>query len=106
VQQRGAAVLKARGASSAASAANAAIDSVRSIINPTPSGDWNSVAVCSDGSYGCDKDLITSFPIRSDGKKWEIVQGVPLNEFSREKINLSINELKEEKSMVTELLPK
>jgi len=106
VQQRGAAVLKARGASSAASAANAALDSVRSIINPTPSGDWNSVAVCSDGSYGCDKDLITSFPIRSDGKKWEIVQGVPLNEFSREKINLSINELKEEKSMVTELLPK
>jgi malate dehydrogenase len=106
VQQRGAAIIKARGASSAASAANAAIDTVRSLINPTPAGDWNSVAVCSDGSYGVEKGLITSFPIRSNGKSWEIVQGLPVNEFSRGKIDLSINELKEERSLVAELLGK
>jgi len=106
VQQRGTAIIKARGASSAASAANAAIDTVRSLLNPTPAGDWNSVAVCSDGSYGCESGLITSFPIRSDGKNWEIVQGVSLNEFSRAKIDASLNELKEERAMVSELLPK
>jgi malate dehydrogenase len=106
IQQRGAAIIKARGLSSAASAANAAIDTVRSLVNPTPAGDWNSVAVCSDGSYGCEAGLITSFPIRSDGKKWEIVRGVPLNDFSRSKIDLSLKELKEEKAMVGELLPK
>jgi malate dehydrogenase len=106
IQQRGAAIIKARGLSSAASAANAAIDTVRSLIKPTPAGDWNSVAVCSDGSYGCEAGLITSFPIRSDGKKWEIVQGVPLNDFSRGKIDLSLKELQEEKTMVSELLPK
>jgi len=106
VQQRGAAIIKARGASSAASAANAAIDTVRSLINPTPTGDWHSVAVCSDGSYGVEKGLISSFPIRSNGKSWEIVQGVPLNEFSRGKIDLSIAELKEERGLVAELLGK
>ncbi len=106
IQQRGAAIIKARGLSSAASAANAAIDTVRSLINPTPVGDWTSVAVCSDDSYGCEAGLITSFPIRSDGKKWEIVQGVLLNDFSRGKIDLSLKELKEEKAMVSELLPK
>lgn len=105
VQQRGAAIIKARGASSAASAANAAIDSVRSIIEPTPTGDWHSVCVCSDGSYGVEAGLISSFPIRSNGTKWEIVQGVPVNEFSRGKIDASVNELKEERSMVAELLP-
>jgi malate dehydrogenase len=106
VQQRGAAIIKARGASSAASAANAAIDTVRSLVRPTPAGDWNSVAVHTDGSYGVEKGLISSFPIRSNGKSWEIVQGVPVNEFSRGKIDLSINELKEERGLVAELLGK
>jgi malate dehydrogenase len=106
VQQRGAAVIKARGASSAASAANACIDSVRSLVEPTAAGDWHSVCVCSDGSYGIEKGLICSFPIRSDGQKWEIVQGVPINEFARAKIDATVNELKEERAMVAELLPK
>src|SRR5690606_4756228 len=103
-QQRGAAIIKARGASSAASAANAVVDTVRSLTRPTPEGDWFSVAVCSDGSYGVEKDIITSFPIRSDGSKWEIIQGLSLNEFSRQKIQASVDELKEEKSLVADLL--
>src|SRR5258707_687303 len=74
VQQRGAAIIKARGASSAASAANAIVDSVASIINPTPAGDWHSVCLHSDGSYGIEQGLICSFPVRSDGQKLEIVQ--------------------------------
>jgi malate dehydrogenase len=106
VQQRGAAIIKARGSSSAASAANAIIDSVQSIINPTPAGDWHSVCVCADGSYGIEPGLICSFPARSDGKQLQIVQGVPLNDFSRAKIDASVNELKEERSLVSELLPK
>jgi len=105
-QQRGAAIIKARGASSAGSAANAIIDSVTSIINPTPPGDWHSVCVYSDGSYGIEKGLIASFPIRSNGQKLEIVHGVPINEFSRAKIDATVNELKEERSLVAELLPK
>ena len=104
VQQRGAAIIKARGASSAASAANAVVDSVRSIIEPTPAGDWHSVCICSDGSYGVEKGLISSFPLRSVGQKLEIVQGLPINEFSRARIDITINELKEEKAMVGELL--
>src|SRR5947209_656773 len=104
VQQRGSAIIKARGASSAASAANAIVDSVRSIIEPTPAGDWHSVCVCSDGSYGIEKGLICSFPVRSNGQKLEIVQNVPINDFSRAKIDASVNELKEEKSMVSTLL--
>src|SRR5947207_371228 len=79
VQQRGAAIIKARGASSAASAANAIVDSVGSIVNPTPPGDWHSVCICSDGSYGIEKGLICSFPVRSQGGKLEIVQGLALN---------------------------
>src|SRR5438105_7346888 len=106
VQQRGTSIIKARGASSAASAANAIVDSVRSIIEPTPAGDWHSVCVCSDGSYGIEKGLICSFPVRSNGAKLEIVQGVPLNEFSRARIDATVNELKEEKALVSELLPK
>jgi len=106
VQQRGAAIIKARGASSAASAANAVVDSVRSIIEPTGHGDWHSVCLCSDGSYGIEKNLICSFPVRSDGKKLEIVQGVPVGDFSRGKIDATVNELKEERAMVSELLPK
>jgi malate dehydrogenase len=106
VQQRGAAIIKARGASSAASAANAIVDSVASIVNPTPAGDWHSVCVHSDGSYGIEKGLICSFPVRSDGKKLEIVQGLPIDDFSRSKIDATVAELKEEKSLVSELLPK
>lgn len=105
VQQRGAAVIKARGSSSAASAANAAIDTVRSIVEATPAGDWHSVALHSDGSYGCEKGLICSFPVKSDGQKVECVQGVAINEFSKSRIDASINELKEEKAMVQDLLP-
>ncbi len=104
VQQRGAAIIKARGFSSAGSAANAIVDSVRFLTNDTPGDDWHSVAVCSDGSYSADKGLISSFPVRVRGGKWEIVQKVPLNEFSRDKIDKSIAELKEEKSLVSELL--
>jgi malate dehydrogenase len=106
VQQRGAAIIKTRGASSAASAANAVVDSVRSIIEPTPTGDWHSVAIYSDGSYGVEKGIITSFPLRSNGQKLEIVQGLPINEFSRSKIEATVNELKEERALVSELLPK
>ncbi len=104
VQQRGAAIIKARGASSAASAANAAIDTVRSLTTPTPQGDWFSVCVCSDGSYGTEPGIITSFPIRTDGSKWEIVPDVPVDDFSREKIDATVNELKEEREMVKDLL--
>ena len=106
VQQRGAAIIKARGASSAASAANAALDTVKSLITPTPAGDWHSVAVCSDGSYGIEKGIIASMPIRtiSDGK-WEVVQGLPIDAFSQEKIDATIAELKEERDAVKHLFP-
>jgi malate dehydrogenase len=106
VQQRGAAVIKARGLSSAGSAANAVIDTVFSLTNDTPGNDWHSVAVCSDGSYDVEKGLISSFPVRVRGGRWEIVQGVPINDFSRTKIDASVAELKEEKSLVAELLGK
>jgi malate dehydrogenase len=106
VQQRGAAIIKARGLSSAASAANAIVDTVRRLTTPTKAGDWFSVAVCGDGAYGIEKGLIFSYPIRSDGRKFEIVQGLPLNDFSRAKIAATEAELKEEKSMVADLLPK
>jgi malate dehydrogenase len=106
VQQRGAAIIKARGASSAASAANAVVDTVRSLLEPTPDGDWHSVALCSDGSYGVEAGLLSSFPVRNTGGKLEIVQGVPVNEFSRSKIDATVNELKEERSLVKELLGK
>ncbi len=106
VQQRGAAIIKARGLSSAASAANAVVDTVRNLTTPTKAGDWFSVAVCSDGSYGIEKGLMFSFPIRSDGSRWQVVQNLPLSEFSRGKIGATEAELKEEKSLVAELLPK
>ena len=106
VQQRGAAIIKARGLSSAASAANAVIDTVRNLTTPTKAGEWFSVAVCSDGSYGIEQGLIFSYPIRSDGQKWEIVPGLSLNEFARSKIVATENELKEEKALVADLLPR
>ncbi|MES2922548.1 MAG: malate dehydrogenase [Verrucomicrobiota bacterium] len=106
VQQRGAAIIKARGLSSAASAANAAMDTVKSLITPTPAGDWHSVAVCSDGSYGIAKGLMASMPIRTlEGGKWEVVQGVPVDAFSQGKIDLTIGELLEERDAVKDLLP-
>lgn len=106
VQQRGAAIIKARKLSSAASAANAVVDTVRSLVEPTPASDWNSVAVCSDGSYDVPEGLMTSYPVRADGEGgWKIVQGVPVNEFSREKIDASVAELAAEREMVSDLLP-
>lgn len=104
VQQRGAAIIKARGSSSAGSAANAIVDTVRSLTTDTAEGDWHSVAVCSDGSYGVEEGLICSFPVQSRGGKWEIVKDVPLNEFGKAKFDASVAELKEEKSMVSELI--
>jgi malate dehydrogenase len=104
VQQRGAAIIKARGSSSAASAANAIVDTVRSLTTETAQGDWHSVAICSDGNYNVEKDLISSFPIRSSGGQWEIVQDLPINDFSRSRIDASIAELKEEKALVKELI--
>jgi len=96
-------VIKARGLSSAGSAAHAIVDSIVSLTTDTPGDNRHSVAVCSDGSYGVEKGLISSFPVRVRAGKWEIVQGIPINEFSRSKIDASVAELKEEKSLVSEL---
>jgi len=104
VQQRGAAIIKARGLSSAASAANAVVDTVRNLTHPTAPGTCFSVALCSNGSYGIEKGLIYSFPISSNGKMWDIIADVQLNEFARSKVLATENELKEEKSLVTDLL--
>ncbi|MEE2808436.1 MAG: malate dehydrogenase [Verrucomicrobiota bacterium] len=105
VQKRGAAIIESRGSSSAASAANAIIDNVNHLTGVTAEGDWNSVCVCSDGSYGIDEGLIASFPVRSDGALWEIVHDLELNDFSKQKIADSVNELSEEREAVKELLP-
>jgi len=104
VQQRGAAIIKARGLSSAASAANAVVDTVRNLTHGTPPGACFSVAVCSNGSYGIEPGLIFSYPIRSNGKLWDIVADVSLNEFSKSKILATEAELKEEKALVGGLL--
>jgi malate dehydrogenase len=106
VQQRGADILKARSASSAASAAIAVDDTVRSILNPTPVGDWHSLALCSDGSYGLEPGLLCSFPVRSNGRTVEVVQGLPLDAFARAKIELTVTELKEERDMVDHMFSK
>jgi malate dehydrogenase len=105
VQQRGAAIIKARGASSAASAANAAIGHVRSWALGTEGDDWVSMGVYSDGSYGIAKGLIYSFPCRCKDGEWEIVQGVDVNDFSRGKMEASEKELAEERDGVKHLLP-
>ena len=104
VGKRGAAIIAARGLSSAASAANAAIDTVRNLVTPTPAGEFFSVAVNSDGSYGIPKGLIFSFPIVSDGKKWKIVQGLELAPFAKEKVAATLKELEEERAAVKPLV--
>jgi malate dehydrogenase len=95
----------ARRLSCAGSAANAIVDTVFSLTNDTLGNDRHSVAICSDGNYDVEKGLISSFPVRLHGGKWEIVQGLPINDFSRAKIDASVAELKEEKSLVSELIP-
>ena len=106
VQKRGAAIIQARGLSSAASAANAVVDTVRQLTTPTREGDWFSVGVCSDGSYGIEPGLIFSYPIRSNGRDWSVVRDLELDAFSKTKIAATEAELKEEKSMVADLLKK
>ncbi|HSA53048.1 MAG TPA: malate dehydrogenase [Yinghuangia sp.] len=103
VAKRGAAIIEARGASSAASAANAAIDHVHTWVNGTATGDWTSMAVVSDGSYDVPAGIISSFPVTCTGGKWEIVQGLEINDFSRARIDASVQELVEERDAVREL---
>ncbi|HVK19925.1 MAG TPA: malate dehydrogenase [Actinokineospora sp.] len=100
VAKRGAAIIEARGASSAASAANAAIDHIYDWVNGTAEGDWTSMAIPSDGSYGVPEGLISSFPVVCKDGQYEIVQGLEINEFSRARIDASVNELAEERDAV------
>ena len=104
VQKRGAEIIQARGSSSAASAANGLIDHVRDLRGTTPAGEWRSVCVKSDGSYGVPEGLISSFPVRSQGGNWEIVQGLELNDFLKQKIAASADELAKERELVADLL--
>ncbi len=104
VQKRGAAVIKARGLSSVASAANAVVDTVRRIITPTPAGEFFSAAVCSDGSYGIEPGLIFGFPVRSNGRECAIVQGIKHNAFAQAKIKATYDELLAEKQAVAEII--
>jgi malate dehydrogenase len=103
VGKRGAAIIEARGASSAASAANAAVDHVRDWVRGTPDGDWVSMAVPSDGSYGVAEGIISSFPCRTSGGEYEIVQGLGVNDFAQERIDKTVNELLEERAAVGNL---
>ena len=103
VQKRGAAIIEARGASSAASAANAAIDHVHDWVLGTPAGDWVSMAIPSDGSYGVDEGLISSFPVTCSGGSIEVVQGLEINDFSRTRIDATVNELADERDAVKQL---
>jgi len=102
VQQRGAAIIKARKLSSAASAAKAIIDHMRDWINGTPEGEYVSMAVCSDGSYGIEKGLIYSFPVTIKDGRYSIVQGLEVDEFSRKKLDLTAAELLEEKNALSQ----
>ena len=104
VQKRGAAIIDARGVSSAASAANAAIDSVVSIREPTSEGDWVSLAVPSRGEYGIPEGLQFSFPVRSSGSGWEVVEGLELDDFARDKVRVTTEELESERAEVKDLL--
>ncbi len=104
VQQRGAAIIEARGASSAASAANAAIDHFHTWMHGTAAGDWVSMGVPSDGSYGIDEGLIYSFPCTCENGEYSIVQGLEINDFSRERMDATAQELREERDEVKDLL--
>ena len=104
VQQRGAEIIKARGASSAASAASAAIDHMRDWALGTPKDDWVSMAIPSDGSYGIEPGIIFSFPVKCENGKYEIVQGLDIEAFSRERINITEAELREERAAIEHLL--
>ena len=105
VQKRGAAIIAARGLSSAMSAANGLIDHVHDLVNATPDGSWRSVCVPSDGSYGVTKGLISSFPVASDGNGgYKIVQGVELSDFLQAKLKASVAELESERDAAADLL--
>jgi malate dehydrogenase len=103
VQKRGAAIIEARGASSAASAANAAVDHVHDWVLGTPDGDWVSMAIPSDGSYGVEEGLISSFPVTCSGGAYEIVQGLDIDDFSRSRIDATVAELGEEREAIRSL---
>ena len=103
IQKRGAAIIDARGSSSAASAANAAVEAVRDWVAGTPAGDWVSMAVPSDGSYDVAEGILSGFPVRCSGGSWEIVQGLEVDAFSRARIDASVAELLEERSAVDDL---
>src|ERR687885_516265 len=103
VGKRGAEIIDARGASSAASAANAAVDHVRDWVLGTPGDEWVSMAVPSPGAYGVAEGLISSFPVRCNGGEWKIVEGLEVNDFARERIDRTVNELKEERDAVRKL---
>jgi malate dehydrogenase len=103
VAKRGAAIIEARGASSAASAANAAIDHIYDWLHGTPEGDWTSAAIVSDGSYGIEEGLVASFTVVSRDGRYELVQGLDVNEFSRSRIDASVTELKDERDAVKSL---
>jgi malate dehydrogenase len=103
VGKRGAAIIEARGASSAASAANAAIDHMRDWVHGTPDGDWASMGVVSDGSYDIEEGLICGVPCECSGGEWKLVEGLEINDFSRERIDATVNELKEERDAVQRL---
>ncbi|GIW79489.1 MAG: malate dehydrogenase [Gemmatales bacterium] len=105
-QERGKAVIAARGASSALSAANGALDHIKSLLSPTPADDWVSAAIVSDGQYGVEKGLVFSYPCRSDGKgNLSVVEGLKLDDFGQKKFNESLEELKAERDEVKDLLP-
>jgi malate dehydrogenase len=105
VQKRGAAVIEARGLSSAASAANAVIDSVNSIRTPAPRGDWTSLAVCSKGEYGAPEGLQFGFPVATDGTTWKVVEGLEHDADAKERIRLTTEELVQERDLVKQLVP-
>jgi malate dehydrogenase len=104
VQKRGAAIIQARNSSSIGSAAQAVIDTVKKLIHPTPEGEFFSVGVCSDGSYGVEPGLIFGYPVRSDGLVWSVVKGLSHNDFAQEKIKISQEELLQEKEMALSIL--
>lgn len=103
VAKRGAAIIEARGASSAASAANAAIDHVHTWVHGTPEGDWTTAGVASDGSYGVPEGLMSGFPVKAENGSWKIVEGLPIDEFSRPRIDRSVAELVEERDAISGL---